>query len=194
MLFTPAYAETTTATAETHTETGVAHGAEHGKGAFPPFDPSTFPSQLLWLVITFGIFYVLMQRMVMPRVGGILEHRHQRIAEDIKEAERLKVDADVAIATYEAELAAARAKGQSIAASAREEAKAKAEADRLAAEEQLTAKVSEAQANIAAIKAKAFAEVDAVATETVAAIVERLTGASLSAADAQAAVAAGKKG
>ena len=35
--------------------------SEHGKG-FPPFDSSTFASQLLWLVLTFVALYLLMSR------------------------------------------------------------------------------------------------------------------------------------
>ena len=48
------------------------HGG-HGK-AFPPFDPTTFASQLLWLAITFGIFYLFMPKVIVPRIGGILEN------------------------------------------------------------------------------------------------------------------------
>ena len=55
-------------------------------GAFPPFDPSTFPSQILWLAITFGLFYLFLKRVVLPRIGGILEVRRDRIAQDLDQA------------------------------------------------------------------------------------------------------------
>jgi F-type H+-transporting ATPase subunit b len=194
MFVTPAYAEDAPATAVTHTETGVPHGAEHVKGVFPPFDHSTFASQLLWLVITFGVFYLLMQRVIVPRVGGILENRHDRIAQDIEEARRLKAEADAAVAGYEKELSAAKAKGTQIASEAREAAKAEAVAERTAVEAELAKKIAQAEANIADVKAKALAEVDTIATETVAAIVEQLTGKSVSAADASAAVSGEKRG
>ncbi|MBB4953841.1 F-type H+-transporting ATPase subunit b [Agrobacterium vitis] len=194
MFVTPAYAEETPATAVTHTETGVPHDAEHGKGVFPPFDHTTFASQLLWLVITFGVFYVLMQRVIVPRVGGILENRHDRIAQDIEEARRLKAEADAAVEGYEKELSAAKAKGVQIAAAARDAAKAEAVAERAAVEAELSRKIAEAEANIAEMKAKALAEVDSIATETVAAIVEQLTGKMVSAADASAAVTTEKRG
>lgn len=108
MFVTPAYAEEAApAPGEVHTETGVAPGHH---ASFPPFDPKTFPSALLWLVITFAIFYIVMQKVLVPRVGGILESRHARIAQDVEEAARLKAEADAAVATYERELAEARAK------------------------------------------------------------------------------------
>ena len=105
------------------------------------FDPTTFASQLLWLVITFVIFYLAMSKIVMPRVGSILESRHDRIAQDLDEASRLKAEADAAVATYESELAAARAKANSIGATARDAAKAKAEDDRTAIEASLNDKI-----------------------------------------------------
>ncbi|MBB4006951.1 F0F1 ATP synthase subunit B [Allorhizobium taibaishanense] len=194
MFVTPAYAEDVPAAAETHTETGVPHDAGHVKGVFPPFDHSTFASQLLWLVISFGLFYIVMQRVIVPRVGGILKNRHDRIAQDVDEASRLKAEADAEVETYEKELSAAKAKGHQIASEAREAAKAKAAADRAAVEAELAQKIAAAEAGIAALKTKAFAEVDAIATETVAAIVEQLTGANVSAAEAQSAVVAGKRG
>lgn len=200
MFVTEAYAQSaptvgethteTPAVGETHTETGVANDASHATGVFPPFDQSTFASQLLWLAITFGIFYVIMQKVIVPRVGGILENRHGRIAQDLDEASRLNAEADAAIETYEKELAAARAKGSAIAATARETAKTKADADRAAIEAELAAKLSAAEQRIAAIAEKAFSEVGAIAEETATAIVDQLIGTKIKEADAKAAVTA----
>jgi len=175
----------------THTETGVAHGAEHGSsGFFPPFDQSTYASQVLWLAITFGLFYLLMQKVIVPRVGGILENRHGRIAQDLDEAARLKTEADAAVETYEKELAAARAKASSIGSAARDAAKAKADADRAAIEAGLAEKLVAAEKRIAGIKEQAFADVGAIAEETATAIVDQLVGAKVKDTDVKAAIAA----
>ncbi len=191
MFISPAYAETAPAEGATHTQTGTAH--EGASGVFPPFDSQTYPSQILWLVITFGLFYMLMQKVIAPRIGSILEQRHDRIAQDLDEAGRLKAEADAAVETYEKELAAARAKAGGIAATARDEAKARADAERASVEAELTAKVAAAEAGIAEIKAKAFTEVGAIAEETASAIVEQLIGAQVSEGDLKAAVSAAKE-
>lgn len=204
MFVTPAFAEETTATpalagteaaapaaGETHSETGVAH--EGGHKVFGPFDTTTYASQLLWLVITFGAFYLLMQKVIVPRVGGILDDRKSRITKDLNEAASLKYEADLAVATYEKELAEARAKANGIASEAREAAKTKAAAERAAIEAELTAKVAGAEARIAEIKAKAFSDVGSIATETATAVVERLIGGSVPQADVSAAVEAAKQ-
>ncbi|MCJ8151513.1 F0F1 ATP synthase subunit B [Shinella sp. H4-D48] len=185
---TPADAHAAQPAGEVHTETGVAHGGEHASGVFPPFDQTTFASQLLWLAITFGLFYLLMSKVVIPRIGGILETRHDRIAQDLDEASRLKAEADAAIASYEQELAAARAKGNAIASTARDEAKAKADAERAKIEASLQDKIAGAETRIAEIKAKALADVGTIAEETTAAVVEQLIGAKATKAEIASAV------
>ena len=57
---------------------------------FPPFDSTTFASQLLWFAITFALLYYLMAKVALPRIAGILEDRRDRIASDLDLAERLK--------------------------------------------------------------------------------------------------------
>nr|WP_161974095.1 F0F1 ATP synthase subunit B [Rhizobium deserti] len=179
---------------ETHTETGVAHGDEHGGGTFPPFDATYYPSMLLWLVITFGLFYFLIKNVIVPRVGGIIENRQGRIAQDLNEASRLKAEADAAVAAYEKELATARSKGHKIAETAREAAKTKAAADRAVIEAELGEKLAAAEIRIGEIKRQAFAEVGQIAEETAAAIVDQLIGAKANNDDIKAAVAAAKTG
>lgn len=178
---------------ETHTETGAAHGGEHG-GTFPPFDANYYPSMLLWLVITFGLFFFLIKNVIVPRVGGIIETRQGRIAKDLDDASRLKAEADAAVETYERELAAARSKGHSIAETAREAAKAKATADRSAIEAELAEKLAAAESRIGEIKTQAFAQVSQIAEEAASAIVDQLIGPKASNDDIRAAVAAAKTG
>ena len=161
---------------ETHTETHVPGGEAHGGGGFPPFDGSTFPSQLLWLAITFGLFYYLMSKVALPRIAGILEDREDRIAGDLAEADRLKRETDEAIAAYEQALAEARAKAHSIARANREKLDADVDAKRNAAEAGLQEKLVEAEARITEIKDAAMAEVDGIATEAAESIVKSLIG------------------
>jgi F-type H+-transporting ATPase subunit b len=199
MFVTTAYALSATAATEAatpaegevHTETGAAHGAE-AHGVFPPFDTQHFPSQILWLAITFGLFYYLVAKHITPRLAGLIEARESRIAGDLAEAGRLKSEADAAIATYERELAEARAKSAVIAQEARDKAKAEADAERARLEGDLSSKIAEAEANINTIKNRALAEVATVAEDAAGEIVEQLTGMRVSQGEVAAAVSAAK--
>lgn len=171
----------------------LAAGASESGGAFPPFDPTYFASQLLWLAITFGLFYLIMSRTVIPRLAGILEFRRDRISRDLDETERLKAEADAAQAAYEHELAEAKRNAHQIASEATEKAKAEAAAAREKVEAELAEKMAEAEARIANIKAKALGEVDTIASDTVEEIVKQLIGGKLAKADITKAVTAAGK-
>ncbi|MGV3633651.1 MAG: F0F1 ATP synthase subunit B', partial [Pseudorhodoplanes sp.] len=82
------------------------------KPPFPPFNPETFASQILWFAITFVLLYLLMSRVALPRVGAILSERSGRISGDLADAQKAKDDTDAAIAGYESKLADARANAQ----------------------------------------------------------------------------------
>ena len=162
-------------TADTHATT-EASGGEHESGVFPPFDPATFPSQLLWLAITFGALYLLMSKIALPRIGSILENRKGIIDADLAAADASRQKTDAAIAAYEAALAAARSKAQGIANESREAIQADLAAKRSAVEADLSAKVSAAEARISATKTEALTHVDEIATETAQTVVTQLVG------------------
>jgi F-type H+-transporting ATPase subunit b len=156
---------------------GVVLEEEHAEeDAFPPFEPTFFASQVLWLVITFVALYLLMSRLVLPRIGGILEDRRDRIARDLDQADRLKQQADDAIASYERALAEARAGAFTIAAEARGSAKQEANARQAEVEAKLDVKLADAEKRIADVKAKALADVGEIAAEAAEAVVQRLLG------------------
>ena len=173
--------------AATHSETGVASEGKHG-GVFPPFDSSTYASQILWLAITFGLFFLFLKRVILPRVGTILATRESRIASDLKAAEKMKIEADAAVAAYEQELASAKAKAADIAGKASNASKEESSAKRKAAESALDKKIAEAEGKISAIKAAGMKEVGKIAEDTVSEIIKQLTGSSATSSDIAAAV------
>ncbi len=163
----------------------------HG-GTFPPFDPSTYASQLLWLAITFGVLYWTISRIAAPRIAGILEVRRDRIAGDLSEAERLRGETDAAVAAYEQSLADARKNAGAIAAETRAQLSRELDDRRRTIEADLATKLADAESRIRDIKTKALAEVDGIATETTEAIVAALIG-NVSREEAAAAVSGVRK-
>jgi len=148
-----------------------------GKHIFPPFNAHSFPSQFVWLVISFVLLYALMAKWALPHVARVVEGRQRGIANDLAEADKLKRQSEEALAAYEKALADARANAQAIANETREKQAAAAEATRKRLEEDLNRKLAESEKTIAATKQAAMSNVRGIAEETAAAIVERLIGA-----------------
>jgi F-type H+-transporting ATPase subunit b len=178
----------------THAGTEAPGGAhEGGHGGFPPFDSSTFASQLVWLAITFAALYLLMSRIALPRVAAILGERENKLASDLAAAGKLKADSDAAIAAYEKALADAKARAQAIATETRDKLNADSEAKRKSVEADLAQKLHAAEEVIAKGRQDAMANVKTIAADATAAIVQRLVGQAPAPADIEAAVAKATK-
>jgi F-type H+-transporting ATPase subunit b len=145
-------------------------------GVFPPFQSEHYPSQLVWLTISFVLLYVLMSKIALPRIAGIFAERSRLIGGDLAAAEKLKEQSDAAHAAYEKALADARTRAQGIASSTREQQARESDAANKRLEAQLNERLTAAEQSIAAGRAAAMGHVHAIASDTAAAIVERLIG------------------
>src|SRR3954463_10159323 len=154
-----------------HTEADGGHG-----GGFPPFESSTFASQLVSLVIAFVALYVIVSRIALPRVESVIDARQNAIEGDLAAAQKLKDESDAALKAYETELASARSRAQAIGNETREKLNAASEAERKKLEDQLSAKLAEAEKTIAATRETAMSNVRGIAADAASAIVQRLTG------------------
>ncbi len=162
-----------------HGEETVAETSSHDTKdsyVFPPFDSSTYGAQLFWLTISFGLLYILMSRLALPRVGEVLEVRRDRIESDLAEAERLRQKTEQAISAYESELAQARAKSQAIAEETRSSLKGELDKKRQEVEADLAKTMAVAEARIQKTKADALSNVDEIASDTAVALVAKLLG------------------
>jgi F-type H+-transporting ATPase subunit b len=150
--------------------------APGGHSGFPPFESENFPSQLAWLTLSFVLLYVLMAKVVLPRIGSILAERSKHIADDIAAAQDFKARSDAAHAAYEKALADARTRAQGIANATREREAAAAEETNKRLEAELHERLAAAEKSIAATRSTAMGNVGTIAADTASAIVERLIG------------------
>ena len=115
----------------------------------PQLEVSTFIPQLFWLAVMFGLLYLLMATIGLPRLGGIIEARRQRIDDDLSQA---------AVKETTDRLAAEAAERQR----------------RLG--ETLAQQTAAAEREIATAKQKALSEMHAIAVEVGRSIAEKVTG------------------
>jgi F-type H+-transporting ATPase subunit b len=151
---------------------------------FPPFDRQTFPSQLLWLTLTFVALYLLMARLALPRIGAIVADRRKRISDEFDAARRLKGESEASSAAYERTLIEARQKAGAVVNDSRQLGAAQAESRRKALDATLSARIAGAEKRIADDKSSALSAVRGITDEVAAAIVERLTGSTAGGPDA----------
>lgn len=164
--------------------------AEQGEGGLPQLNPATYPSQLFWAAVFFVILYILMSKVALPRVAEVIEHRNQRIGEDLDKAAQAQQEAEAALAQYEQALSEARTQAQAIVRTVNEEAARSAAEAQQALADELAAQTRDAESRIAAAREAALGQVRAIAADVARAAASRLAGREIDAARVEAAVQA----
>ncbi|MBK19856.1 MAG: F0F1 ATP synthase subunit B' [Rhodospirillaceae bacterium] len=156
----------------------------------PQLDPTTFAPQLFWLLVTFVLLYLVMWKIILPKIGGVLQDRQERIDDDLEKAEQLRKEAEAVKEAYEQTVAEGRSKAQETIRAAGEKIAADAAEQHAALTEKLAAQTSDAEARIVAAKEEALKNIRTVATEVTQAAAGRLIGREVSDSEAEAAVGA----
>ena len=159
----------------------------------PQLNPLDWAPQLIWLLLTFGVLYLLMVYVALPRIGSVIEARAARIAKDLASADKLRRETEEAIAAYEQALAEAKQKAHAIVEAGRAKLKEESAKQRGKLESELAKRSAEAEARIGEAKTSAMREVNAVAVEVAADIVRQLIGLAPAKAEIEKAVQTARK-
>jgi len=156
--------------------TAAAHGGESA-GAFPPFDPSLFASQLVWFALCFIALYWLMSSVALPKVAAVIAVREGTLKADRDGAVASTASAEQAKIAMEQAIAKARADARTLVDDMRAKTQADLSAEQEAAEARVSARVAEAEAKVNAARDKALSEVGGEAQKLAADIVAKFAGA-----------------
>ncbi|MCH9852161.1 MAG: hypothetical protein K0U45_01510 [Alphaproteobacteria bacterium] len=96
----------------------------------------TYLSQIFWLITSFGLLYLMMRYVLIPRLRNILDARANQIASDLERASTARQDAVEVLAAYERIMSGARHKSDALVREAFEQhaLQVKNESDKLQAE------------------------------------------------------------
>jgi F-type H+-transporting ATPase subunit b len=180
-------AKASAATAGQHEGTATTAAEAHSSG-LPQFEFQHWAGQIAYLLILFAVLYVLMAKVFAPRIRRVFDERKQTIDEAISSARSVQAEADAQAEQARQALVDARSSAQKTAAEAKARANAASAAREAALEEELSAKQAEAETRIRAARDAAMQQLTTVATDAAQAMVEKLTGATVSRAAVAAAV------
>ena len=142
----------------------------------PQLDPNVFSPQIIWLVISFAILYLVMAKKALPQVAKTLGERETRIATDLDEAESHRLESVELEAAYEKTLAEAKAEAGGNLAVAREELKQGLDARKTKVNSDISARIETAEAEVNKAKDEAMGDLENMAVEACRTIVSKLTG------------------
>jgi F-type H+-transporting ATPase subunit b len=172
--------------ADAHATTAAeGHG---GGGGLPQFETQHWFGQIVWLLFLFAILYLLISKVFAPRLRRVMDERADTISGAVATARQVQAEAAAQAEVAKAEVAAARSSARTTATAAASRIADEAATRKAADEAAVSARIAEAEAAIGRTRDAAMTNVGAIAADTTAAIIDRLTGKAATAAEVDAAV------
>lgn len=161
-----------------HSHTETHHTADsHGKKAgLPQLDPSSFPSQIFWLFVSFGLLYFIFTRPSLRNVTEIKTEREIRVEKDVQTTEELRTEAMQLKDEYETALTKAREDAKSAYQETHEKLQKQAQGEKQILQETLKEKIDNLSVEISDLKKQSKEEIEKIAEELTAQIVKKLSG------------------
>ena len=70
-------------------------------GGMPQLNPEFWVSQIFWLTLTFGILYIVLSKLILPKISANLELRKSQIQENIEAAEKQRESSESKLKEYD---------------------------------------------------------------------------------------------
>ena len=143
----------------------------------PQLNPEFWISQIFWLTIIFGSLYILLSKLILPKISNNLETRKSQIAENIEAAEKQRNDSDQKLKDYEKIINNAKIEAKNIFRQAREKILRDINNKKKNLEEKIVDEVNKAEEEIIDFKKKSPTKINKIAIETSADLIKKIIGA-----------------
>ena len=147
--------------------------AEGQGGGLPQMDISKYPSQIFWLIITFGILYIFMWKIAIPQLRTIVEERKDKVSTDLNEADQLQTQAKSTLEEYEAKITNSNLEASSIYTISKSDIDKKIDLSKKETDEKIKKLIEKSQITLEKKETDAIDEIKAKTIETTQFIVEK---------------------
>lgn len=137
---------------------------------------ATYASQIFWLLITFGILYFGIGKMMVPKVMATVDAREGQIAGDLAAAEQARLAADQIEAAWRAKMDEARAAAHAETTAAKAQAVKATESQIKSIDVELAERLAHHDLAVGSAKAQAMLNLQAVAAEVTQDLVAKVSG------------------
>ena len=146
-------------------------------GGMPQLNPEFWVSQIFWLVLTFGIMYLVLSKLILPKISNNLESRKSQILENIEAAEKQREDSETKLKEYDQIILKSKTEANAMFNQAREKAVKDINAKRDVLDKQIDDEIAKAEKEIQALRDNAPDKINKIAIETSSELLQKLIGA-----------------
>ena len=145
-------------------------------GGMPQLNPEFWVSQIFWLIITFGILYIVLSKFILPKISSNLELRKSQIQENIETAEKQREISEVKLKEYDEIILKSKLEAKNIFKNAREKVIKDINLKKEILNKQIDEEISNAEQEIKTLKRDATDKINKIAIETSSDLLKKLIG------------------
>ena len=145
-------------------------------GGMPQLNPEFWFSQIFWLIITFGIMFVLLSKLVLPKISENLEVRKAQILENIEAAENQRKESEEKIKEYNKIFQDSKIKAKNYYNQAREKIFKDISEKKEKLDNDLNEEIKKAELDIQDLKNKSPEKITKIAIETSSDLIKQVIG------------------
>ena len=164
---------------------GKAFASDEG---MPQLNPEFWISQIFWLTLVFGSLYVLLAKLILPKISDNLESRKSKIAENIEDAEKKREESDQKLKDYEKIIANSKVEAKNIFNQARDKILRDINKKKENMEKEVNEEIKKAEKEILDLKKKSPEKINKIAIEASADIVKQIIGSEVNSSNISAIV------
>ena len=146
-------------------------------GGMPQLNPEFWFSQIFWLIITFGLMFVILSKIVLPKISENLELRKAEILENIESAEKQREESDNKLKEYEKLILESKIEAKNYFNQTREKILKDINQKKENLDKEINEEIKKAEIEIEDLKNKAPEKINKIAIETSSELMKKLIGA-----------------
>ena len=145
-------------------------------GGMPQLNPEFWVSQIFWLTLTFGILYIVLSKLILPKISANLESRKSQIQENIEAADKQRENSETKLKEYDEIILKSKLEAKNIFKDAREKTLKDINSKREILDKQIDEEVKNAEKEIEILRKSAPEKINKIAVDTSSELLKRLIG------------------
>ena len=145
-------------------------------GGMPQLNPEFWVSQIFWLILTFGILYIVLSKLVLPKISTNLELRKSQISDNIEAADKQREESESKLKEYDEIISRSKTESKNIFNQARDKALKDIDAKKGVLNKQIDEEIKKAEEEINKLRLEAPAKINKIAIDTSSELIQKLIG------------------
>ena len=145
-------------------------------GGMPQLNPEFWFSQIFWLIITFGILFITLSKLILPKISETLEVRKSQISENIEAAEKEREESENKIKEYEKIILDSKTEAKNYFNKAREKILKDIDKKKEMIESEINEEINKAEIEISEFVSNSPEKINKIAAETSSDLIKQLIG------------------